>query len=288
MQEQNAIFPVRKMMIPLDSPEDTLFTLGTNVQASLTSININASSEILARLDNMPKKSAILDEARANASQLINNATNGYVTILTNDTKTQEILISDTSDYKTAQKIWRWNINGLGYSSNGYEGTYALAMTMDGAIVADRVTTGTMYADRIKGGSLVLGGSNNENGMFYLKNQNGTVICQMDSGGLYTASTDGHWLRMSNGTITGGRGNDECGFINASAVIHNIGTGQDHNGFIIKANAINIVTEELATIDNMDPNSISIIGGTGSVYLATADGGSIQLSFINGICTTSL
>ena len=281
-------FPVRKMVIPLDNPEDTLFTFGTNVQLSLTSLNANANSEILDRIDKLPKKSAILSEAQENAGQLIRNATNGYVTVRAHEGCTQEILITDTSDYRTAQKVWRWNVNGLGYSSNGYNGDYGLAMTMDGAIVANKVTTGTMFADRIRGGSLVLGGSNNADGVFHLKNQNGTIICQMDKNGFYTSSTDGYWLRMSNGTITGGRGNDECGFINASAVIHNITTDEYHNGFIIKADAINLVTRELATIDNMDPDSISIIGCTGSVNVMTEGGGSIQLSFINGICTSAL
>ena len=282
------LFPITKMSIPLSNPEDTLFTLGTNVRLSLTAINNATNSEILARIENIPKKSAILEEAQNNASRLINNATNGYITIRSQAGETQEILITDTPDYRTAQKVWRWNVGGLGFSSTGYSGTYGLAMTMDGSIVASRINTGTMYADRIKGGSLTLGGSDNTNGVLYLKNQNGTIICQMDKNGFYTSSTDGYWLRMSNGTITGGRGNDECGFINASAVIHNITTDEYHNGFIIKADAINLVTRELATIDNMDPDSISIIGCTGSVNVMTEGGGSIQLSFINGICTSAL
>ena len=44
-------------------------------------------------------------------------------------------VISD--DINTAQKVWRFNVNGLGYSSTGYHGNFGLAMTMDGSIVAD-------------------------------------------------------------------------------------------------------------------------------------------------------
>lgn len=281
-------FPVRKMTIPFDSPEDTLFTLGTKIQTSLTSINASANAEILSRIDNMPKKSAILDEAKENASQLIRNATNGYVSILTLASKTQEIVISDTPDYKTAQKIWRWNVNGLGYSSTGYGGTYGLAMTMDGAIVASRITTGTMLADRIKGGSLVLGGYNNENGTFFLKNQDGNILCQMDQNGFFTTSSEGYWLRLSNGNITGGRGDDQCATVNASAQIENVSTGVVRNGLSVVSKAIIIATEELATIDRIDSGDYAIVGGTGEVDLATPDGGWIRLSFINGICTTAL
>ena len=58
----------------------------------------------------------------------------------------------DTNDINTAQKIWRININGIGYSNNGYKGPYELAMTMDGAIVADMITTGILNANLIRAG----------------------------------------------------------------------------------------------------------------------------------------
>ena len=66
--------------------------------------------------------------------------------------KTQtDLYIMDTPDTSTAQKVWRWNLNGLGYSSTGINGTYQTAMTADGQIVADMITTGTMSADRVTG-----------------------------------------------------------------------------------------------------------------------------------------
>ena len=65
-----------------------------------------------------------------------------------------EILIMDTPDIQTATKVWRWNKSGLGYSSTGYNGPYGLAMTADGSIVADFITTGTLTANLIKAGIL--------------------------------------------------------------------------------------------------------------------------------------
>ena len=63
-----------------------------------------------------------------------------------------EILIMNTDDIQTATKLWRWNLGGLGYSSTGYNGQYGTAITMDGAIVADYITTGTLNAGVIKTG----------------------------------------------------------------------------------------------------------------------------------------
>jgi hypothetical protein len=95
------------------------------------------------------ESSQALLRAVENATALITSAMGGYV-VKTNE----ELLIMDTDKPETATRVWRWNINGLGYSENGYNGPYALAMTMDGAIVADFITAGTMSCDRLNGGKI--------------------------------------------------------------------------------------------------------------------------------------
>lgn len=70
------------------------------------------------------------------------------------DGEPDEMLVMNTPSISTATKVWRFNQNGLGHSNNGYSGTYGLALTADGAIVADRITTGTLNANIIKAGIL--------------------------------------------------------------------------------------------------------------------------------------
>lgn len=85
--------------------------------------------------------------ARTTATAQILSGTGGYVVMNTNaDNRIFEILVMDTPNVDTATKVWRWNSGGLGYSSTGYAGTYTTAMTQDGAIVADFITTGTLNA----------------------------------------------------------------------------------------------------------------------------------------------
>jgi hypothetical protein len=55
----------------------------------------------------------------------------------------------DTDDVNTARKVWRWNLNGLGYSNTGYNGTYATAITMDGQIVGERLVGGSVSAEKL-------------------------------------------------------------------------------------------------------------------------------------------
>ena len=72
----------------------------------------------------------------------------------------------------------------LGYSSTGINGTYGLAMTMDGSIVADFITTGTMSANRIFGGTLTVGGLANGNGIITVKDASDNTVVIIDKDGV--------------------------------------------------------------------------------------------------------
>lgn len=84
------------------------------------------------------------DAAIANATKLIVGSSGGHaITVLGPDGKPMEFcVLTDTDDIATAQSLWRWNEGGLGHSSTGYNGEYSLALTKDGAIVANRITVG--------------------------------------------------------------------------------------------------------------------------------------------------
>lgn len=57
-------------------------------------------------------------------------------------------------------------------------------MTMDGKIVADFITTGTMSAERIKGGTLKLGGENDTNGSIQVVDAEGNDLVNISKDGL--------------------------------------------------------------------------------------------------------
>ena len=97
-----------------------------------------------------------MQQAIENATQLISGGLGGYVIMhsSTGGKYPDEILIMDTDNIATAKKVWRWNKGGLGYSSNGYNGPFALAMTQDGQIVADFIATGELNGAIIKAGTI--------------------------------------------------------------------------------------------------------------------------------------
>lgn len=114
----------------LGSPKANIGSTTNNIQRKLEKIN----------------PTSILKEAKDDATRMLISALGGNVY------KTQsELFIMDTDNPETAVKVWRWNMNGLGYSSNGVDGPYEIAMTSDGKIVADFITTGKLNTNVIEG-----------------------------------------------------------------------------------------------------------------------------------------
>ena len=62
-----------------------------------------------------------------------------------------EIFILDRIPKEQAKNVWRWGLGGLGFSSSGMEGPFTIAMTQDGEINADFITTGSLNVSRING-----------------------------------------------------------------------------------------------------------------------------------------
>lgn len=201
------MFPVTKLEIPLDSPEQTQFKLGTTVKTSLTSVNNQINAAILKKIDDLPKAHSILKEAKENATHIMNMATTGYITITKDDYGSETLYISNVRDYTKADKLWKWNMNGLGYSNDGGK-TFGLAITMDGSIVADYITTGVLNADVIRAGTLKDYGGN-----FILDFETGKLTMKRGSinigNGNFTVDEEGNlYARRGTfaGTLSGAKG----------------------------------------------------------------------------------
>lgn len=94
-----------------------------------------------------------MKKAIADATAAITGNSGGYV-VLHPAEHPQEILIMDNPNIDDALRVWRWNSSGLGYSSTGYNGTYGTAITMNGAIVADYITAGTLNGALLQANSV--------------------------------------------------------------------------------------------------------------------------------------
>ena len=194
------LFPVTKLEIPLDNPDQTQFKMGDTVQTGLTNVNNQTSAAILKKIEGLPKAHSLLKEAKENATHIMNMATTGYITITKGENGSEELIISNVRDYTKATKLWKWNMNGFGYSNDGGK-TFGLAMTMDGSIVADYITSGVLNADVIRAGVLKDYGGN-----FSLDFTTGKLTMKKGSinigNGNFTVDENGN-LYAARGTFAG-------------------------------------------------------------------------------------
>lgn len=140
-------FVVSKIVRDLANPKNTKITLGNTLSNLSSSINRKSSSDTTIINELKGSTESALKDAKEKATDAIKSVQGGYVKLIDG-----ELYILDNEDINQAQKIWRWNLNGLGYTQDGKDGEYGLAMTMDGQIVADYITTGTLRSIQIING----------------------------------------------------------------------------------------------------------------------------------------
>lgn len=170
----------------LTSPEQDTILLG----GSMASLSGNAAKN---KLDMSLKVQQVAESASReinakveNATQLITGGLGGYIVIgRGGDGHPEEILIMDAPTKEAAANVIRLNRNGLGFSTSGYNGIYRNAWTIDGNLVADFITAGSMLADRIRGGTLEVGGPGlGKDGKIVLRDAAGGVLCILDRNGV--------------------------------------------------------------------------------------------------------
>lgn len=150
----NRYFEVSKRTYHLTHPESDTVTFGkSETKKSYTSSSHNKVSAVQNHTEQIRQNiDTVIDSERANISNILNQATHGYV-VLDPNSGPERILIMDANTISAARKMWKWDMNGLGYSNDGGE-HWGIAITMNGAISADYITTGTLTAGIIKAGIL--------------------------------------------------------------------------------------------------------------------------------------
>ncbi|WP_048950995.1 phage tail tip lysozyme [Enterococcus faecalis] len=116
--------------------------LGNDLSLYTSTVN-NQTQELKQKIDN---RTETLVQNVLNATAWITGNSGGHV-VFRPEKAPSEILIMDKNKVVTAKRVWRWNLNGLGYSSNGVNGPFELAMTSKGEIVADFIKVGIINAN---------------------------------------------------------------------------------------------------------------------------------------------
>lgn len=275
-------FPLTKLEIPLNKPAEMKFTLGTSTEQTLTGSSNDINEELLSKIAAVPSMSKTLASAKANAAEMINNAVNGYVSfVMDADGNPKELVISDAKDcmnpdspsYNTA-KVWRWNMAGLAYSNHGYhfdESNLNLALTADGSIVADRITTGILRSIQVRGCTIVVGGMDQQSGSILIK----------------PASSSGYAIRLQNGEMQFGTVNQNEEFEEFADIKGDISyevEGEWRHGVRLRSDVLAFDTDDLWVDGKNGGDPASGINGA---YTIQTDSGPWHLGFRRGILIES-
>lgn len=182
---------------------------------------------------------SLIESVKKEVTDTITGVNGGHVYFkLDANNKPQEIYIMDTEDYRTAKKIWRWNLNGFGYSKSGINGPYETAITMDGTILGMFIAALTIVGSQIIAGRI--------------QSVDGKTWFDLDTGDIHfskgtISAGDDNSLMLNIGT---GEFNIQKGMLNAGVIT--AGRIQSKNGAVY----FDLDNSELAASILKAPNNI--------------------------------
>lgn len=145
-----------------DKNEITLSTVAPSIQNTVK--NVQQQIEKPTSTFNQIKQAQI----EAQTDLITGNLGGTYIVTLDPETgKPNGWAILDTDSIETAKNVWRMTEGGFGFSSNGFNGPFELAITMDGKINASFILVGELLANLIKTGRI--------------QSQTGTVYFDLDA-----------------------------------------------------------------------------------------------------------
>lgn len=222
-----------------------------------------------------------MERAIQNATDLImSGKLGGYVTVTKN-----EIYIADNKDLDKAVKVWRWNSGGLGYSSTGKDGPFGTAITSDGRIVADYITTGNLdcsvlNVSNIHGDSILvdtigaLNGINQKTGDYQYvktgilrKNSDGNNIYGIAVGKITTKedgsldTTQGEYVEITSGRVSFMQNNTEVAYMSGGKLYIANGDVEASDFKFTGGTSIKAQLQKLTDSINSDGFDFAIDGG---------------------------
>lgn len=173
-----------------------------------------AVTKILAKMGQQAEqKLSAYDIASRQLASLMANSMGLYETYETLEDGSQIRYLHDKPVLEESQTIWKRTRDAFAVSTDGGE-TWNSGVDSSGNVLAnvltaiginaDWIRVGTMLADRIQGGTLILGGKNNSSGVLQVKDASGNEIVRLDLNGIRaTKGTFSGNLEAAGGTFKG-------------------------------------------------------------------------------------
>lgn len=146
-------------------------------RVQLGSVRARLSATIAEQQKEIAQRPTTTEAQRLTDSIL--GALGGAVRLLDNngDGWPDTLYIADNPDPAQAVKVWRFNYEGWGASSNGYNGPFVMGATLDEGMVADFISTGSLSANLVRAG--------------VLRSNDGNTYFDLNNGEITSVSADG-------------------------------------------------------------------------------------------------
>lgn len=185
----------------LNNPVEDTFTLGTEKKTLSSSVNDsnNATNEIENKITGN-----FINDLIKNQTKLLADGKNGNIFYGFNKQgKLSEIYFTDTDNIATAVDVIRLNNKGIGFSNDGFYGSYKNAWTIDGTLNADFINAGTLSCNFINGGILRLGNFVNRDGRIEIYNDKNILVSTYDKDGIKIFNENGNSIVMNDVEFAG-------------------------------------------------------------------------------------
>ena len=241
----------------LDRNRVTLSTVPQRIQSQVVQIANSFSNANSAY--NMARSAAQMTAIEKATADIL-GAEGGSVRLLdtNSDGELDTLYIADNPDPSQAVKVWRFNYEGWGASSNGFQGPFTLGATLAIGIVADFITAGVLSADRIAANSIAVSKLSGTiaNGAWEIDLTNGTLTIGTISADNITAGT----INAANINVTNINGQN----INSQS----IGSDQLGSGSVINR----ILASSAVENGNVLANTLTTAAMSAGINAALAGG----------------
>lgn len=143
-------FPVQEMTIYLHSPEKNTLVLGTTEKKTFTKQAGAVNKSFSEQLENTRQTTAWLQSAIDNATAMMTGSKGGYkVSEYDEDGRWLRDLYMNAPNKEDATLVMQINMNGIGFSRDGFDGPYKNAWTIDGVLLGEFLKAGSVQAEAL-------------------------------------------------------------------------------------------------------------------------------------------
>ena len=143
-------FPIRQLSIYMHEPDQNKLILGTTMKKMFSRQMAESERQINIQLDNTRQTTSWMQSAINNATAMITGSKGGYkVTEYDSDGRWLRDLYMNAPRKEDATLVMQINMNGIGFSREGFEGPYKNAWTIDGVLLGEFIKAGSVTAEKL-------------------------------------------------------------------------------------------------------------------------------------------